>query len=160
MERFQIYRGIGLALFVPVVKHFVLPCYDLLGVNVAHLPFAEVRHQLFVEDMLFRSPGVLLDTAFHIRHIDGHEVFKSHFQVGGLLLQECPLPFQRLPLGGKTPFHFLDLFTRPVLVVKGRIPCSLGLVFVCWHCRSLLTDCPAVRRIFPRSSACSPVREW
>lgn len=50
--------------------------------------------------------------------------------------------------------------TTVELVVKGRIPCAFLLVFVCWHCSSLLTAHPAVRRIFPRSSACSPVREW
>ena len=92
MERFQIDRGIGLAVLVPVIEHFILPRYDLFGVNVAHLPLAEVGHQLLVEDMFFRAPGVFLDTALHVRHIDSHEVFKGHFQVGGLLLQECPLP--------------------------------------------------------------------
>src|SRR5699024_7405390 len=141
-------------------QHFILPGDDLLGVNVAHLPLAEVRHQLLVEDMLFRPPGVFLDTAFHVRHIDSHEVFKGHFQVGGLLLQECPLPLQSLPLGGKAPFHFLYFLARPVLVVKGRIPCALCLVFVCRHCCSLLVVCPAAHRIFPRSCACLPVREW
>ena len=160
VERFQIYGRVRLAVFVPVVQHFALPRHDLLGMDFAHFPLSEVRHQLFVEDMLFRPPGVFLDTAFHVRHIDSHEVFKGHFQVGGLLLQECPLPLQSLPLGGKAPFHFLYFLARPVLVVKGRIPCALCLVFVCRHCGSLLIVCPAAHRIFPRSSACLPVREW
>lgn len=29
VERFQIYRGIWLAVFVMVIQHLVLPCHDL-----------------------------------------------------------------------------------------------------------------------------------
>ena len=53
MERFQIHRGIGLAVLVPVIEHFILPRYDLFRVNVAHLPLAEAGHQLLVEDVFF-----------------------------------------------------------------------------------------------------------
>ena len=133
VERFQVDRRVGLAVLVPVVEHFALPCHDLFRANLAHFPLAEIRHQLLVEDMLFRPPGVLLDTAFHVRSVEGHETLKGHVQVGGLLLQECPFPLQRLPLGLEAPFHLLFLFPRPVLKVKGRIPCAFGLVFVCWH---------------------------
>ena len=133
VERFQVHGGVRLAVFVPVVQHFTLPRHDLFGMNFAHFPLSEVRHQLLVEDMLFRPPGVLLDTAFHVRSVERHEALKGHIQVGGLLLQERPFPFQRLPLGLEAPLHLLFLFPCPVLKVKGRIPCSLGLVFVRWH---------------------------
>ena len=53
VERFQVHGGVGLAVLVPVVEHFILPCHDFFGVNIAHLPLAESMAPAFVKDMLF-----------------------------------------------------------------------------------------------------------
>ena len=88
--------------------------HDLFGVDFAHFPLSKVGHQLLVEDMLFRSPGVRLDTAFHVCGVERHEALKGHIQVGGLLLQERPFPLQRLPLGLEAPLLGLLALAVPV----------------------------------------------
>ena len=126
---FQVHWGIGLAFFVPVVEHFILPRYDLLGVNIAHLPLAEVRHQLCADDMLFCPPGIFFDTAFHIRCVEGNEALKGHIQVGVCPVLLLLLPGQGLPLGGEAPLLGLLALSFPVGVSVDHTP-GIGFRFL------------------------------
>ena len=56
VDRFEIYGRKRFPVFVLVIHKLVLPCDDLLGGDVAHLQFTEVRQQLGTDDMLLGRP--------------------------------------------------------------------------------------------------------
>ena len=128
VDGLEINRRIGFALLVLVVQHLVLPGDDLLGGDVAHFQPAEVGQQFSTDDVLLGSPGVLLESGFHIRRVEVHETLEGHVQIGAGLVELFALPGLCLPFGLEAPFLGLLALAVPVGVAVDRSP-SIRLFF-------------------------------
>ena len=129
VDGFEIHRRVGLAVFVLVVQHLVLPGDDLLGGDVAHFELTEVGQQLGADDVILGGPGVFLEPGFHVCRIEVHEALEGHIQIGGGFVELFPFPCLRLPLGLETPLLGLFALAVPVGIAVDRSS-GVGLFFL------------------------------
>ena len=147
VDRFEIYGRKGFSVFVLVIHKLVLPCDDLLGGDVAHLQFTEVRQQLGTDDMLLGCPCVFLNAGLHICRVLLHEALESHIQIGSRFIELFTLPSLCFTLGLKTTLLCLLLFTRPIGVAINHSPSACFFFFINCH---LITSFPfRCSRTFP-----------
>ena len=138
VDGFQVDRGIGLAVLIPVIDHFILPGDDLLSSDGVHPQLPEIRHQLCADDMLFCRPGILFSPRLHILRVPLDEALESHIQLGANLAELLTLPGLCFPFCLESPLLRLPPFACPIGKPEDDPP-GVGLLFFVRLCKKKQT---------------------
>lgn len=129
----QIGAGVGLAVGVRQLPHFILPADDVSGCDVRELPLAQVGQDLGLDETFLVEPGVELQFGLDICLVELVEALQGHAKVGLFLHQKLPFPIQSLPLGGKAPLQLLLPLALPVGVAELDIPLAAVFILIRRH---------------------------
>ncbi len=81
MYRFQINRGVRLAVLVRLAHYLVLPSDNVLCLYVADFTPLEIGEYLCADNVLFGVSGVLLEPLLDILAVHVHKTAERHIEV-------------------------------------------------------------------------------
>lgn len=128
MYRFQINRGVRLAVLVRQAHYLILPGDNVLCLYIADFAPLEIGKYLCADNMLFGVPGVLFKPLFDVLAVHFNKTAERHIEVRCKSVQLLALPSLRVTLCGKSALLGLLALTRPIGVTVDRSPGVVVLV--------------------------------
>ena len=138
LNRFQIIHRIGLALFIPVCHHFILPGNHIRHGNLVDFPFSKVRKDFCPHNVAFRLKCTFLYPLTFILGINLIKALKRHIQLISFSEHHFMFPCSRFPFGLETTFLRLLSFPRKIGVPEHHSPCTFVFFLIYSHLKYLL----------------------